>query len=76
MLAHHVDRPRSGPLLRGRERVVVNLRRMQAHHHVFPRKRFLASKRPAVVRHHANHDGRTCDLKDLKDLTDITDIRT
>jgi hypothetical protein len=34
MLAHHVDRPRSGPLLRRGERVVVNLRRMQAHHHV------------------------------------------
>ena len=28
-------RPRSGPLLRGRERVVVNLWRKQAHHHVW-----------------------------------------
>lgn len=51
MLAHHnVKRPRSGPLLRGREKVVVNLRRKQAHHHVFPLKDCLR-----------DHDGRvTC----------------
>ena len=32
----HNKRLRSGPLLRRRVRVVVNLRRKQAHHHVFP----------------------------------------
>jgi len=52
MLArHNVKRPRSGPLLRGRERVVVNLRRKQAHHHVFPLKRLLAGpRRPGDVK--------------------------